>query len=174
MSPALIRNQATLFRSAHHNAGPPGGIPIAMTRLLITRGLPGSGKTTFARTLQPLVTRVSRDDLRRMLHGRIMLTGWAEAQVTAVQRGMVETLLRRGADVIVDDTNLRPGVVKAWRELAAACGAGFEPHDFTDVPLDECIRRDATRPADVQVGAAAIRRMYERYLAGRRGEPGVS
>jgi predicted kinase len=119
-----------------------------MTRLLITRGLPGSGKTTFARTLQPLVTRVSRDDLRRMLHGRIMLTDWAEAQVTAVERGIVETLLGRGASVIVDDTNLRRTTVKAWR--------------------------DAARPADLQVGAAAIRRMYDRYLAGRQGGPGVS
>jgi predicted kinase len=139
-----------------------------MARLLILRGLPGSGKTTFARTLQPLVTRVSRDDLRLMLHGRIMLTGWAEAQVTAVQRGIVETLLRRGADVVADDTNLRPRTVRDLRSLAESCGAAVELHDFTDVPLDECIRRDALRPADVRVGAAAIQRMYDRYLA-RRG-----
>jgi predicted kinase len=145
-----------------------------MTRLLITRGLPGSGKTTFARTLQPRVTRVSRDDLRRMLHGRIMLTGWAEAQVTAVQRGMVETLLRRGADVIVDDTNLRPHTFGGWRSLASDLGVFFEVHDFTDVPLELCISRDALRPAELQVGAEAIRRMYERYLAGRRAGPGVS
>ena len=40
-------------------------------------------------------------------------------------------------------------------------------HDFTDVPLDECLRRDAARPAADQVGADAIRRLHERYLAGR-------
>lgn len=142
-----------------------------MARLLITCGLPGSGKTTFARTLQPLVTRVSRDDLRRMLHGRIMLTAWAEQQVTAIERGIVETLLRRGADVIVDDTNLRPGLVRGWSELASACGAEVEVHDFTDVPLDECIRRDAARSADVRVGADAIRRMHDRYLARRKSGP---
>jgi predicted kinase len=142
-----------------------------MVRLLITRGLPGSGKTTYARTLQPLVVRVSRDDLRLMLHGRIMLTDRAEAQVTAIQRGMVETLLRRGTNVIIDDTNLRPKTVREWAELAAGCGASFEVHDFTDVPLDECIRRDAVRPPEVRVGADAIRRMYDRYLA-RRNDPG--
>src|SRR4051794_29747677 len=142
-----------------------------MARLLITRGLPGSGKTTFARTLQPRVTRVSRDDLRLMLHGRIMLTDWADAQVTAIQRGMVETLLRRGADVIVDDTNLRGRSVREWAKVAERCGAAFEVHDFTDVPLDECIRRDAERPEAVRVGADAIRRMYDRYLAGRRSGP---
>jgi predicted kinase len=45
-----------------------------MTRLLLTRGLPASGKTTFARKLQPRVARVNRDDLRLMLHGRRLFT----------------------------------------------------------------------------------------------------
>ena len=65
-----------------------------MTRLLITRGLPGSGKTTFARTLQPRVVRVNRDDLRRMLHGGAGSSEWAEDQVTHAQRAAVEALLR--------------------------------------------------------------------------------
>jgi len=138
-----------------------------MTRLLITRGLPASGKTTFARKLQPNVVRVNRDDLRRMLHGQRLFTQWAEGQVTHAQRAAVEALLRAHADVIVDDTNLRAKTVREWAELAARFGATFEVHDFTDVPLEECIRRDADRdPAD-QVGADAIKRMHDRYLAGR-------
>jgi predicted kinase len=138
-----------------------------MTRLLITRGLPASGKTTFARKLQPRVVRVNRDDLRRMLHGRRLYTQSAEGQVTTAQRAAVEALLRAHADVIVDDTNLRAKTVRDWAELAAGFGATFEVHDFTDVPVDECIRRDADRPADDQVGEEGIRRMHDRYLAGR-------
>ncbi len=138
-----------------------------MTRLLITRGLPASGKTTFARKLQPYVVRVNRDDLRLMLHGRRLFTQWAEAQVTAVQRTMVEALLRARATVIVDDTNLRSRTVRDWAEMAARFRAGFEVHDFTDVPLDECLRRDAARRADEQVGEAAIRRMHDRFLTRR-------
>ena len=90
-----------------------------MTRLLITRGLPASGKTTFARKLQPYVVRVNRDDLRRMLHGRRLFTQRAEAQVTHAQRAAVEALLRAHTDVIVDDTNLRAKTVREWAELAA-------------------------------------------------------
>ncbi|GIF10635.1 AAA family ATPase [Actinoplanes teichomyceticus] len=138
-----------------------------MTRLLITRGLPASGKTTFARKLQPGVVRVNRDDLRRMLHGQRLFTQWAEAQVTHAQRAAVEALLRARANVIVDDTNLRAKAVREWAELAARFGASFEVHDFTDVPLAECLRRDADRPEDDRVGEDAIRRMHERYLAGR-------
>jgi predicted kinase len=140
---------------------------VTVTRLLITRGLPASGKTTFALELQPRVVRVNRDDLRRMLHGRRMYTQWAEGQVTAVQRASVEALLRARADVIVDDTNLRSRTVREWAELADRFGAAFEVHDFTDVPLEECVRRDAARPAGEQVGEEGIRRMHARYLAGR-------
>ncbi|GAA0540150.1 hypothetical protein GCM10010172_21750 [Paractinoplanes ferrugineus] len=138
-----------------------------MTRLLITRGLPASGKTTFARKLQPRVVRVNRDDLRRMLHGDRLFTQWAESQVTHAQRAAVEALLRAHADVIVDDTNLRAKTVREWAELAARHGATFEVHDFTDVPLEECLRRDADRPESDRVGEAGIRRMHERYLAGK-------
>jgi predicted kinase len=138
-----------------------------MTRLLITRGLPASGKTTFARKLQPRVVRVNRDDLRRMLHGERLYAQWSEGQVTHAQRSSVKALLRAHTDVIVDDTNLRAKTCREWAELAARCGALFEVHDFTDVPLEECIRRDTERPADDQVGEAAIRKMHARYLAGR-------
>jgi predicted kinase len=138
-----------------------------LTRLLITRGLPASGKTTFARKLQPYVVRVNRDDIRRMLHGRRLFTQWAEGQVTAVQRAIVEALLRARADVVVDDTNLRPRTVREWAEVAARYDATFEVHDFTDVSLAECLRRDAERPDDEQVGEVGIRRMYDRYLKGR-------
>jgi predicted kinase len=154
-----------------------------MTLLLITRGLPASGKTTFARRLQPDVVRVNRDDLRRMLHGRRLFTQHAESQVTHAQRASVEALLRVRASVIVDDTNLRAKTVREWAELAARFDASFEVHDFTDVPVDECVRRDADRPEDDRVGEDAIRRMHGRYLAGKnlplpvpfvdRGGPGL-
>jgi predicted kinase len=138
-----------------------------MTRLLITRGLPASGKTTFARKLQPRVIRVNRDDLRLMLHGRRLFTETAEGQVTHIQRMAVEALLAQRADVIVDDTNLRGSTVREWAVLAARFGASFEVHDLTEVPLDECLRRDAARPPDVRVGERNIRRMHDRYIAGR-------
>ena len=151
--------------------------------MLITRGLPASGKTTFARKLQPGVVRVNRDELRRMLHGRRLDTERAENQVTLVQRTMVEALLRKGASVIVDDTNLRAETVRRWAALAAKYRASFEVYDFTDVPLEECLRRDAERDPAGRVGADGIRRMYDRYLAGHNlplpipnidiGDPGV-
>jgi len=137
-----------------------------VTTLTITRGLPASGKTTWAKAQRGAV-RVNRDDLRGMLHG-----GWsglpsAEKQVTLAQRASVEALLRAGVDVICDDTNLRARYVRELAEIAARCGADVVIRDFTDVALEECIRRDALRPPPAHVGADAIRAMHQRYLAGR-------
>ncbi|MEV6525198.1 AAA family ATPase [Longispora sp. NPDC051575] len=138
--------------------------------LTVTRGLPASGKSTWARSEEGVRAgvRVNRDDLRRMLHGSHLGTGWAEKQVTVAQKAAVEGLLRAGTSVICDDTNLRARVVREFAELAASCGAGFVVRDFTDVDVAECVRRDAGRDRSEQVGEYVIRSMYERYLAGKK------
>jgi predicted kinase len=132
----------------------------------ITRGLPASGKTTWARQ-QPGTVRVNRDDLRQMLHGGPLGVGWAEVQVTVAQRAQIDALLRAGVNVISDDTNLRIRVARELAELGLRAGAQVVFRDFTDVALDECIRRDAARPATEQVGEDVIRAMFQRYLSGR-------
>jgi predicted kinase len=134
--------------------------------LTITRGLPASGKSTWARA-QLRAARINRDELRRMMHGEMIGAGWSERQVTLAQRAAAEALLRAGVDVICDDTNLRSRVAREFAELAHACDAEFVVRDFTDVPLEECIARDALRTGPDHVGEDVIRGMFQRYLAGR-------
>jgi predicted kinase len=141
-----------------------------MASLTITRGLPASGKTSWAREQAGLV-RVNRDDLRTMMHGgRVAddtLRGRAEKEVTQAHHAAIDALLLGGAQVVCDDTNLRGRVVRELAELAAKHGASFAVRDFTDVPVDECVRRDALREGPGHVGEDAIRSMHQRYLAGR-------
>jgi predicted kinase len=141
-----------------------------MPTLTITRGLPASGKTVRARAWvaeDPATrARVNRDDLRAGLHGSRLGTGEQERQVTAVQHATVEALLRRGVDVVCDDTNLAQRYARDLRQLAQRCGAEFDVWDLTDVPVEECVARDAARTGSSHVGEDVIRAMWLRFLKG--------
>lgn len=134
-----------------------------MTQLILTVGLPGSGKSTWAREWvaedPARRARVNRDDLRAMLRGQLV---WGdrdlEAQVTAAQRAAVAALLADGVSVVVDDTNLNPARRKILVGIGQAAGADVVIHQM-DTPLEECIRRDALRPPHQRVGEAVIRRL---------------
>lgn len=95
-------------------------------------------------------------------------SGWhgREEDVCSVAEfALVRGLLHAGVDVIVDDTNLDPAVVEAWETLAKYQLAQFRVQDFTHVPVDECIVRDALRPEGERVGPDKIWSMYRRHLA---------
>jgi predicted kinase len=138
--------------------------------LVITRGLPASGKTTWARAWvseDPWRLRVNRDDLRLMATGRLVLPGRLEDALTVAQHAAVEALLGGGYGVVVDDTNLRLRHARAWAEVAGRAGARFGVRDFTDVPLEVCLARDATRAAagEHPVGEVVIRNLHARFLS---------
>ncbi|MEO5876815.1 MAG: AAA family ATPase, partial [Streptosporangiaceae bacterium] len=80
-----------------------------MATLHITRGLPASGKTTWATawTAQDRAgrARVNRDDLRAMLDTGEHVRGVTEKRVMAVRDAAILDLLRQGFDVVCDDTN---------------------------------------------------------------------
>lgn len=137
-----------------------------MSKLIITRGLPGSGKTTWAKDFigwEPgFRARVNRDDLRQMLHGGF--DGKLEQQITKVQHQLVRDLLLAGKTVVVDDTNLRLRVAKEFARIAHETNSQFEVNDeFLGVTVDECIRRDSFRLSPAKVGERVIREMAERY-----------
>lgn len=133
----------------------------------MTKGLPASGKTTWAKK-QPAV-RVNKDDLRKMLHDGV----WSksnEKEVLMVRDAIINGLLLRGVDVVVDDTNLAPKHEKQLREIAINHEADFEVKDFTDVSPEECIKRDQKRVN--YVGEKVIKDMYKKFVAprGTRGK----
>lgn len=125
----------------------------------MTKGLPASGKTTWARTQN--MKRVNKDDLRQMIDNGV----WSkknERLIVDARNWIVHGLLQNGEDVIVDDTNLAPVHGRELRKIAGMYSAEFEIKDFTDVPLEECIKRDQNRPN--YVGEKVIRRMHNHFL----------
>lgn len=145
-----------------------------MTTLHLTRGLPGSGKTTFARewAAHPVGNRVrvNRDDIRAMIHAE-HYGRQTEDATTTVAHAAIRAALRNGQDVICDDTNLNAGNVKRLLKIAGQCGAGVEFHDFP-ISLEDAIVRDGERAANGgrSVGADVITKMHLRYLAQHKGQ----
>lgn len=136
----------------------------SMSKLIICKGLPASGKSTWARKEadKPLVRRVNRDDIRVELHGENKWTPARERETVARRNELIRVYLGSNCTVISDDTNLSPKVEAELRSIAAEFGATVEVQDFTSVHVDDCIKRDAQRKA--MVGADVIRRMYNQYL----------
>jgi len=133
----------------------------AQPKLLALRGLPASGKTTYAKELVDKGwVRVNKDDLRAMLNNG----KWSpenEGFVLALRDEIIIRNLVNGRNVVVDDTNLDPKHLIQFEAIAQEFLADFEIR-FFDVPVRECIRRNALRPNPVP--EKVIYQMYNRYI----------
>ena len=158
------------------------GGPVTGT-LYLPRGLPASGKTSWARQLvaeHPVgsVVRMSRDDLRAMAlpASYVRPTHEVEKVVAILEHSPIAGLLRSGVDVIVDGTNLRTRFARNLDLIAASVDAPtVVVDDFLAVPVDECVARDKARrdAGGRSVGEAVIREMHDRYLSGGRALPPI-
>lgn len=132
-------------------------------KVLLLRGLPASGKSTYSKELVSKDhnwVRVNKDDLRAMMNNG-EFSGKLEKQVIRTEREIAENALKLGKNVVIDDTNFNPTHEEYFRQLAKTYKAEFEVK-FFDTPLEECIKRDNERPDGV--GEAVIRKMYNQYL----------
>ncbi|MER6214248.1 MULTISPECIES: phosphatase domain-containing protein [unclassified Streptomyces] len=139
----------------------------------VMTGLPASGKTTAARALQAesagRMRRVNLDDLRAMLDGPEPGRDRSyrhEQTVLAVQDAAVAAAVADGFDVVVDNTHLTSHIPKRLK-AAVAGRAVFAVHDFTGVPVEECLRRDAAR--ERPVGEEIIRILADKHAKARKG-----
>lgn len=132
-------------------------------KIVIAIGLPGSGKSTWAREYMNdgNVMRVNRDDIRAMLFKRWQ--GKKEQVVTESEKAIVRNCVSKGYDVVVDDTNLSPSVQGMWENLAHELAVPLVKKDFTDVDISTCIQRDHQRTGKAHIGRAVIEGMALRY-----------
>lgn len=136
--------------------------------LVVCRGLPASGKTTWAldqvRRHPDKVVRVNRDQLRLCLGHKFEPK--LEKLVSVIDERTINSALEAGYSVINDDTNLSPKRINIMAGLASTYGAQLIINDdFLQVPVEECIKRDAAR--DASVGKDVIERMYFDYWKGQ-------
>lgn len=135
-----------------------------MSKLIICRGLPASGKSTWAKqwVLEDPEhrIRVNQDDIRLML-GKYWVPS-REKLVQEIQFDAILEALGRGFDVVIDNTNLNKKVLDGFDRLIKTFkDYEIEYKDFFDTPLSVCIERDKNR--DLQVTEKVIRGFYNNY-----------
>lgn len=135
-----------------------------MSKLIITRGLPASGKSTWAKqwVLEDPEhrVRINQDDIRLML-GKYWVPS-REKLVQEIQFDAIVEALCRKFDVVIDNTNLNKKVLEKFDRLIKTFeDYEIEYKDFFDTPLSVCIERDKNR--DLQVTEKVIRGFYNNY-----------
>lgn len=125
--------------------------------ILILSGLPGGGKSTYAREWlaeSPLTrTRINYDDLRFEMFGPDWTFNRAdEAKMKAKARASAEAAITAGMDVIIDNTNLTEAARQPWIDLAHRWAVPFELYEI-DTPVEECVARDRQRIVRCVCGA---------------------
>ena len=135
-----------------------------MNKFIICRGLPASGKSTWAKqwVLEDPEhrVRINQDDIRLML-GKYWVPS-REKLVQEIQFDAIVEALCRKFDVVIDNTNLNKKVLEKFDRLIKTFeDYEIEYKDFFDTPLSVCIERDKNR--DLQVTEKVIRSFYNNY-----------
>ena len=141
-----------------------------MKRVLILKGLPASGKSTFAKELVDKFPGqykiINKDSLRTMLdNGK--WSGDNEKFIINLRNKLILDILADGKTPIVDDTNLHSKHEQVIRELVK--GVATVDVEFFDLPLDQCIERDLKRPNSV--GEKVIKKMWRQFLQEHQEPP---
>lgn len=130
-----------------------------MTTLTLLCGLPGSGKTAYARRLEERGTfRLSSDDWMVPLFGHHLPRHVSDERLSVVrllQWELAAKLLKSGVDVVLDDGFWTRAERQKYRAQAEAVGAEVQLIYF-DVPVEKLRHRLAERNRHLTPGTFEI------------------
>ena len=141
-----------------------------MSKLIIMRGLPGSGKSTWAKAWvneDPINrVRLNWDDMRNMM-GPYWIP---ERENTGILKELREKFLKhmmeRNWDIVCDNMNLNPKEIEFYENIVKEFNEDGHPYtiEFKDffIPVEECIRRDAMRANPI--GEKTIKSLFHKYM----------
>ena len=143
-----------------------------MRTLVLLRGVPGCGKSTFVKNNNLEQYTISSDDIRLMCSGitltldgkeQINQAGWKFVWDTLFS--ILEERMENGLFTVVDATNIKAADIKKYKKLCERYRYRLFCVDFSDIPLDICKQQNLQRPEYKQVPDEVIERMYSNLLS---------
>ena len=138
----------------------PGAAKGTKGYVVLTIGLPGSGKTTWFKRRG--VTPLSSDLLRTLLFDDITEQRWQGLVFSTLRSLLRARLIAKMPWNYVDATNLSPHERRQWIKMATSFGYEVQAV-FFDVPLEVCMERNKRR--ERTVSDDAMKKMAERLRA---------
>ncbi len=141
-----------------------------MRVLLLLRGAPGCGKSTFIdyNGLRPYA--LSADEIRLLCQspqqtpdGSVQIGVNHEEKTWRILFDLLEARMESGEFTIIDATNSKTSEMNRYKEMADTYRYRMYCVDFTDLPIEECKRRNAGREPLKRVPDEAIDKMYARF-----------
>lgn len=141
-----------------------------MRVLILFRGAPGCGKTTFIEEMDWNIYTLSADDLRRKVQspqqtpdGSVQTGFKQDKLVWDILFRMLEARMQGGEFTVVDATNSKAEEMNRYKVLADKYRYRIYLLDMTGLPIEECKRRNAEREPLKRVPDEAIDKMYARF-----------
>lgn len=141
-----------------------------MRTLLMLRGAPGCGKSTWIRENGLEQYTLSADDIRMLCAGpKLAVDGeWIidpsnDTVVWKLLFQMLETRMQNGAFTVIDATNSKSTEMNKYKALCDEYRYRMFCVDMTDIPIEEVKRRNLQREPLKRVPDAAIDKMYSRF-----------
>lgn len=143
-----------------------------MNKLIICRGIQGSGKSTWAKewAKEDPKTRVrfNWDDMRNMMGEYWVPERENTGIMKTLRTSFLNEMMQKGWDIVIDNMNLNPKdwefyeeVVKSFNKNYSDIKYEIEYKDFF-TPVEECIRRDAMRANPI--GEKTIKSLFHKYM----------
>ena len=137
-----------------------------MQYLVLLRGAPASGKSTFIseHKLEPYT--LCADKIRMQVSspvlntkGEFVISQKQDKYVWDTLYVMLEKRMQDGCFTVIDATHYKTSLISPYKKLAQKYGYRVYIVDFTDVPYDELVRRNSTRPEHQRVPEEVIKKM---------------
>ena len=141
-----------------------------MRNLIILRGSPGAGKSTWIRNNNLQNYTLCADDIRMMFEAPIMqvdklhktISQANDNYVWALLFELLEKRMEKGELVLVDATHSRSSDFSKYKDLATKYRYRMYYVDFSDVPIEVCKERNNQREPYKIVPERVIDKIYAR------------